>query len=251
MDRLFVLLQQEGYLFRSCLTLGLTVLRKADLNNPGAYYTAFFQLSTGLERLLKSIIIIEYLAMHGHGPSEQDLRRYGHDLEKLVTAATKTPSQASSQIRAFLAPDTVNHRIISFLADFARSSRYFNLNAIANTDLDCDPIKEWNRLVYQILSEDEDSQRTEWLHAPTDLTGTALRMSQMFKLRQAQELASTHAVARLIRLLAFLREKLAEVVSLAYAATGNTAAAQVPYMIEFLNFTYRTDAENRRKKRWP
>ena len=37
MDRLFVLLQQEGYLFRSCLTLGLTVLRKADLNNPGAY----------------------------------------------------------------------------------------------------------------------------------------------------------------------------------------------------------------------
>lgn len=251
MDRLFVLLQQEGYLFRSCLTTGLTVLRKADLNDPGAYYTAFFQLSTGLERLLKAIIVIEHLVMHDVAPTEKELRRYGHDLLELLAVATRPETPASLRVREALAPDTLNHVLWAFLGNFARTSRYFNLNMLAGTVSDPDPIDEWNRIVVRLLAEDEHPEKIEPLQVPTALRGSPLRIARLFKLRRAQELASSRAVVRLVRILATLRERLGEVMTQAYLKSGNGPASQVPHMIEFLNFTYRTDGENRRKKRWP
>ena len=54
----YIWLEQEGYLISSCLSMGLTELRKADVYNKGAFYSSFFNLSVGLERLLKSIIIL-------------------------------------------------------------------------------------------------------------------------------------------------------------------------------------------------
>src|SRR5258708_2646489 len=51
-----------GYLFHSCLTQGLAALRNANLHEIEQYYTPFFQLSIGLERLMKVIVIIDHAA---------------------------------------------------------------------------------------------------------------------------------------------------------------------------------------------
>src|SRR5882672_8116882 len=187
MDRLFVLLQQEGYLFRSCLTTGLTALRKADLNDPGLYYTAFFQISIGLERLLKSIIIIEHIAAHGSAPNEKQLRRHGHDLLGLVREASREQTPAADMIREVLEPGSINALLISFLSRFALNSRYFNLNALVGARQTKDPIAEWNQVVSRVLSEDEDPKKVAWLRSSNGLDGSALRMSRLFNLRQAQE----------------------------------------------------------------
>jgi hypothetical protein len=251
MDRVFVLLQQEGYLFRSCLTTGLTALRKADLNDPGMYYTAFFQLSIGLERLLKSIFVIDTIAATGSPPSEKELRRYSHDLLELLAAATKSDSPPSSSVLETLAEGGVNRLIFSFLSKFAKRTRYFNLDALSGNVALTDPIDDWDEIVRTLLLQDEDLAALDYLYRQTDLTESALRMAEMFRLRQAQELAAVHAVVRLLRILAALRVRLSEVVDAAHERWSRASGPQIPYMIEFLHFTYGTDAENRRKKRWP
>ena len=59
----FSLLQQEGYLTRSCLYTGFSALSNANINNnKGDFYVAFFQLSIGLERLMKLALILDYMA---------------------------------------------------------------------------------------------------------------------------------------------------------------------------------------------
>ena len=80
----FLLLQQEGYLIRGCLTTGLTQLRGANVHNKGAFYTALFNLSVGSERLLKAIIIIDYMVKNNLAvPSKKQLKTYGHDILEL------------------------------------------------------------------------------------------------------------------------------------------------------------------------
>jgi hypothetical protein len=66
----FLLLQQEGYLIRTSLAQGLTLLRSANLGETGHYYGAFFGLSIALERLLKVIIILDHMATR---PDSQSL----------------------------------------------------------------------------------------------------------------------------------------------------------------------------------
>jgi len=41
----FLLLQQEGYLISSCLALGLTELRVANVHNKGAFYSSLLNIS--------------------------------------------------------------------------------------------------------------------------------------------------------------------------------------------------------------
>lgn len=49
------LLEQEGLLAQACLCNGLTALRRANLGDKkGLFYSAFFELSIGFERVLKS-----------------------------------------------------------------------------------------------------------------------------------------------------------------------------------------------------
>ena len=60
----FKLLQQEGYLTQSSLCQGLTFLRKANLGEKerGLFYSAFFQLSIGIERFMKIVVILDYMS---------------------------------------------------------------------------------------------------------------------------------------------------------------------------------------------
>ena len=83
----FRLLHQEGYLFRSALTTGLSALCKANSTDPGTdkVYTAFFQLSIGLERLTKTILIVTHMSKNRMNPPQpQFIKSLGHNLVKLI-----------------------------------------------------------------------------------------------------------------------------------------------------------------------
>lgn len=59
------LLEQEGLLAQACLCNGLTALRRANLGDKkGLFYSAFFELSIGFERVLKLALIQDHMTNH-------------------------------------------------------------------------------------------------------------------------------------------------------------------------------------------
>src|SRR5438105_1777954 len=80
---------READLARGCLGLGLEALVKANHMEKGRFANAFFNLSVGLERLMKLIYLIDFaLRNEGSYPTEALMReRLGHDLVKLYEEA--------------------------------------------------------------------------------------------------------------------------------------------------------------------
>ena len=73
---------RETALVRHLIGSGITALGRANYaDQRGEYYTAFFGLSVGLERLAKLILVADYaICNDGHMP-------FGHKLIDLMTVA--------------------------------------------------------------------------------------------------------------------------------------------------------------------
>lgn len=136
------LLANEASLTSSLLGNGLTALRKANIYDKGLYYQAFFSLSIGTERLLKILIINQYRANHdGVFPTDIDLKKLGHGL---IGLCEYTGIKFQS--------DSIHHKLISFLNDFAKASRYYNIDSMMNKDIKYDdPLSQWHLLSQDIL----------------------------------------------------------------------------------------------------
>ena len=122
------LLLIEGSLTAYSLAEGLDCLRKANIYEKGMYYQAFFSLSIGIERLLKLIIIYDYRANNnGAFPENKEIKEKGHNLY---------------------------NSIINFLSDFARTTRYYNLDVLTGEESQkLNPLGEWNYIERMILKE--------------------------------------------------------------------------------------------------
>lgn len=136
-------LANEAALTASLLGNGLNALRKADLFNKGLYYQAFFSLSIGIERLLKIIIINEYRVRNdGSFPTDINPRKFGHDLIKLC-----------DYIGIKFESNPLHIKIVIFLNDFAKRSRYYNIDSMMNANVKYDdPLSDWYLLSQDILN---------------------------------------------------------------------------------------------------
>jgi hypothetical protein len=126
---------------------GIVALGNAAHARRGQYTAAFFGISTGLERIAKLIIIADHaLDNNGSFPSDKQLRNIGHDLEKLLEYTEHIACRRFALSKNHIRPDTPIHQaIISVLSDFAKSTRYYNLNFLtgsAETDK-ADPMSAW------------------------------------------------------------------------------------------------------------
>lgn len=135
-------LANEASLTASLLGNGLNALRKADIYNKGLYYQAFFSLPIGIERLLKIILITQYRCAHeGDFPVDLDLKKIGHDLNKLCQRAG-VPFEEGS----------LHERIVSFLNEFAVKSRYYNIDSMLDKKIQYyDPLCQWALIAQDIL----------------------------------------------------------------------------------------------------
>lgn len=131
----------------SMIDSGLDALKKANISQKGLYYQAFFSLSIGIERLLKISLISEYrVENEGEFPNNNKMKKYGHDLNKLLK---------SLNIKF---ENNIDLSIVSLLNDFAKSSRYYNVDVMVNgLPRINDPLVEWNSIRNQII-ECYDSQ---------------------------------------------------------------------------------------------
>lgn len=143
----FIALQREAGIGAEMIGSGVTLLSKANSFSSGIYSQAFFNLTIGLERTAKLIVLLDYYFKNGHTFYDDGTlkKQYGHDLEKLLQAARQASSELVTE-EMYKFPDTQLHKkFIAFLSEFAKTTRYYNLNLLTKTGVgQSDPIRTWS-----------------------------------------------------------------------------------------------------------
>ena len=265
--RSFLLLQHEGYLFRSALLTGLNSLRNANVSDPGNFYTAFFQLSIGIERVLKSTLVVDHIARMAVPLSNEELRHFKHDIESLIQAVAAIPGRECSNPLLVLESSSVETELISFLAEFAKTTRYYNLDTLSAGRPSADPLPRWNALLQRLVRENVSSERVlriveqsaavgsqieAWTRVLAhDFDGTPLDVTTMLAVPRLQDIGCRYAVWHVIKILNALRECLWDATLRVHATEHGATQERVPYMYEFLNFAVTERKYVLQKRRWP
>ena len=140
--------RQEAQLVRHLLGSGATSLGRANYaDKKGEYYTAFFALSVGLERLCKLILVVDHaIGNGGQMPPQSVVRRYGHQLEQLIDTVDSVVARQSVNLAHRRPTAATVSAIVSNLDAFAdaRRGRYANFEALGDPNLTShEPISKW------------------------------------------------------------------------------------------------------------
>ncbi len=167
MDETWRALAREAGLAAEHIAFGVTVLGRANYAQPAYYAQAFFSLSIGFERSCKLALLLSHaLDNAGQFPANSQIRRYGHNLEKLLT---ETATVANRRHFASTRPETVIHQgIVETLSEFADNvTRYYNLDVITGeTQVTgrTDPIASWNERVTGPILQAHYTERIQRRH---------------------------------------------------------------------------------------
>lgn len=138
---------EEANFTKELLAQGVTQLYKANYATKGIYYQSFVLLSTGIERLSKMCLILDYyIDSNGQLPTEKQIRSYGHEIPKLIDSCEAIAESRTLNFHFTYKMDTdIKKSIIDLLGDFAKSSgRYSNINILTNQeDKSIDCIEQW------------------------------------------------------------------------------------------------------------
>ena len=141
-------ISREAALVRHLIGSGVTSLGKANYaDKEGEYYTAFFGLSIGLERLAKLILVADYaISNHGQMPAEQVIRSFGHKLVSLLNTVGDVSAKHSLRLNYPRPTAQISTAIVECLDAFAdaKRGRYANFAALGDPNLGQEePIRKW------------------------------------------------------------------------------------------------------------
>jgi hypothetical protein len=146
------LLAKEAALSSMNLGVGLTFIRKYDFAALGFIYQSFFSLSVGLERLMKLILLYEYIYINNSYPDLKYLKSKGHKLTDLFIEVRKLVGKYScDNYFTLLDKDPIFEKIIQNLSDFATDNRYFHLNKLSGHNKTEDPVIRWDKEINSII----------------------------------------------------------------------------------------------------
>ena len=161
-------LHREASLVSQIIGSGASALGRARYGSGfGEYYTAFFGLSIGMERLAKLIIVADF-AMENDGklPNQSVIRSFAHKLKKLIEKADGIAKRRGIFVSHWEPADPICAAVIGCLDAFAEASegRYANFEAIGNPTFD--PAKEpvnkwWTEVVEPILDKHYRGKKVE------------------------------------------------------------------------------------------
>jgi len=265
----FVLLQQEAYLVHGSLSIGLTSLRNATFPDKATFYSGFFNTSIALERLMKLVVVTDHMLQHNFSvPSKVELKDYGHDLVTLYASCISVAER--NGINGVLSPScgSIEGKILNFLSEFAIHSRYYNLDALRATPTNySDPLAGWEVILNEIVNHDVPKTKVKSeLARATDkhelmgdyvyaiqhgMDGTLLPLEEVFTLPVKHALATPYVMVRVFRLLTPLLKIIDEVGNKGFYESPRDGGPYVPLFGAFFVYFGGSDAEIRRKKRWP
>ncbi|HQX50903.1 MAG TPA: hypothetical protein PLR25_13400 [Planctomycetaceae bacterium] len=159
---------------------------------------------------------------------------------------------------------SIAYEILDLLSDFARASRYFNLDSLSATQPQIDPLERWNKVFDRVLSSDVSEKKIwrilEQAHAmgsvlarqsfvfAHSLSKTPMDHAQMLATQQLHDAAAPYAVYHLSTLIEPLRTLLSGVTDNARALSTNDA---VPVMSDFFQWFWLDKPSILRKQKWP
>jgi hypothetical protein len=174
-------LNREASLVSKIIGSGATALSRASYGSGfGEYYTAFFGLSIGIERLAKLILVADFAMGNGGAlPDQSVVRKYGHKLNGLVSKVDKIAKERNISVPYLLPTDPICAAAVNCLDAFSDASkgRYANFEAIGNPafDLANEPVnKWWNDVVDPILNKHYRGKKAE-----ADVTAQAAVVNAM------------------------------------------------------------------------
>lgn len=136
----------EAQFTKELLGIGVTQLYKANYSKKGIYYQAFTCLSTGIERMEKLCLILDYyIFSNATLPQENYIRKHGHNIFDLFKACNEI---AENQHINFRFPcdlsDDIHQSALQVLSNFAQSSgRYSNINILVGKNQEQDCMSQW------------------------------------------------------------------------------------------------------------
>ena len=137
---------------------GLSELQKITPTND-FYDPTLLMLSSGLERLFKTMLCLNFKEVNGRLPSRNEIWNYkqGHDIEFLKSEVEKIciPINRSFAIMDYelITNDILINSICKTLSEFAKRSRYFNMDVILGNEQSFDSKEEWENLETSVLKE--------------------------------------------------------------------------------------------------
>ncbi len=152
----FRTLIEEGQFTNQILGSGVTLLGKANYAEKGYYFTSFTAISTGLERIGKLCLILDfYIQNSGKFPSEKVLKyEIGHNLEKLYEKSVVLVDRYQIEHEYLEKVESdICQNILRILSKFAKGDRYSNLDLLVNGKHKSDPIRDWNNFIDKKLFE--------------------------------------------------------------------------------------------------
>lgn len=167
-NQTFNALLKEAHFTKEMLGSGATQIRKANYASQGIYFQAFTSLSTGLERIGKLCLMLDYyIEMQGRFPDSKYLKNeIRHNLLLIYKKAKHVINNHSIPFK-FLKniDDEIYQNILTVLSDFAEGDRYSNINLLVGNVPKNDPIATWFDKVDQVIfrSYISDSKRTKIL----------------------------------------------------------------------------------------
>ena len=158
-------IRRESVLVRHLIGSGATALGRANYaDQTGEYYTAFFGLSIGLERLAKLTLVADHaISNAGAMPAEKLIRNYGHKLIDLLDAADEVGAKHSLTLRYSRPTSAVSKKIIDCLDAFADAARgrYANFAALGDPNLtQAEPIRKWWGDVAELILKEHNYGRS-------------------------------------------------------------------------------------------
>ncbi|MDD5033897.1 MAG: hypothetical protein PHE55_03995 [Methylococcaceae bacterium] len=268
------LLEQEGMLAQACLCNGLTALRRANLGDKkGLFYSAFFELSIGFERVLKLVLILDHMARNKLDPPDsKTVEDFGHKLRSLFDATKVACATHGVDALDVFQANSLPIVILDFLDDFAHpGGRYSNINKLTGHKHQtmADPIVQWGEIANRIMQTHATPKERERAQLNGQMASVVfgdaaaslisdLNQQQMdvapLHVRAAElDIAAKYAIYALVTLIAALREALDSLCARAWAANppGTSGMADIPDMKEFFQFAWPNKPYVMRKRQWP
>ncbi|MEQ9426686.1 MAG: hypothetical protein RJQ09_19845 [Cyclobacteriaceae bacterium] len=137
---------------------GLAEIQKISSAND-FYHPVLFFLSSGLERLLKSILCLNFQEQTGELPTKKQLlgNKNGHDIEFLKQKTEKIVIPIERPFATddyeLLTSDELINRICQTLSEYGKQGRYFNLDAVLGTSQEFDVQNEWEKIETFVLKQ--------------------------------------------------------------------------------------------------
>ena len=148
-------LRRECYLVRGLLSSGITALGNATVGNKEKYYLAFFNLSIGIERLSKLVLIVNSKIRQNQFLSEKEIRKYNHNISNLLETVFEIAKYHDLKLLYSYKKCIICDAIVSCLHCFADANkgRYANIQALDKQDasIEFEPIRRWSEEVDKLI----------------------------------------------------------------------------------------------------